>query len=141
MKRWRLILVGAVAASLLACGLAGWRAAVASPYALVPRDASDVRVLRSGLLGYQTSYQAASGYWEWRGPIIRRLAAAGWVRGSSPDSAEFDRTLWFVRRRELGALSMLEQLSIRTSAADQPLVVLTYRRTLMAPLIGRLSPP
>jgi hypothetical protein len=130
MKLWRLILAGAIAVSTIACGLAAWRAAFVPPTALIPAGATDVRLRERSLSSYQATYQATSGFFDWRGSTIRRLTAAGWVRGANPDSTSFDRRLWFVRRRAFGFLTVIEQVSMRAGNADPPLVVLRYQRTI-----------
>lgn len=130
MKRWRLILIGALAAITLACGLAAWRVVLVSPYALLPPGAADVRVVRQGMARYQVSYQATAPFFEWRDATVQHYADAGWVRGRRPDSSTIDRTLWFVRRSDLGMLTMIEQVSFRATDAASPLVVLRYQRTV-----------
>jgi hypothetical protein len=130
MKHWRLILVGALAAITLACGLASWRVVLASPYAMLPPDAADVHVVRQGIARYQVTYQATSPFFEWRDTTVQHYTDTGWVRGRRPDSSTIDRTLWFVRRSELGVLTMIEQISFRATDAASPLVVLRYQRTV-----------
>jgi hypothetical protein len=130
MKHWRWLLIGSLAAATIACGLLAWRVALASPYALLPADAADVRVERRGMARYQVSYQAAAPFFEWRDSTIERYVAAGWVRGRRPDSSTIDRTLWFVRRSEAGVLTIIEQVSIRATDAPAPPVVLRYQRTV-----------
>lgn len=130
MKHWRLILAGAIAVSTIACGLAAWRIAFVPPAALIPADATDMRVRERSLSSYQATYQATSGFFDWRGATIRRFAAAGWVRGANPDSTSFDRRLWFVRRHTFGFLTVIEQVSMRAGSVDPPLVVLRYQRTI-----------
>jgi len=128
-----------IGAFLLAacCALLAWRAALGGPGAFVPADAAEVRVQLNTLSAYRATYRAARPLFEWRLATIQRLTDAGWARGRLPDSTRFDRSLWFVRRRELGFVSILEQVSIQAGDGDQPLVILTYRRSLSAPALAR----
>ena len=137
MKRWQLPLIGLCMALALVCGVTAYQAIFIAPSAFVPSDATDVQIQQVSYSHYEMTYHAARPLREWRLGTIQRLSSQGWARGRLPDSNRFDRTLWFVRRRSLGFMSVLEQVSIQSGGGDTPPVLVTYRRTISAPIIGR----
>jgi len=136
MQRWRLLLIGLCLALAVMCGWSAWRAVFGAPTAFVPSDATDVQIYRISSMNYQVTYRAARPLLDWRLPTIQRLTAAGWARGRLPDSNRYDRSLWLVRRRNLGFMSVLEQVSYQAGDGETPLVILKYRRFITSPIIG-----
>jgi len=102
----------------------------------VPPDATDVQIHQLSSLNYEVTYRAARPLVEWRLATIQRFSAEGWARGRLPDSNRYDRSLWFVRRRDLGFISVLEQVSYQASDGATPLVLLRYRRFITSPMLG-----
>jgi hypothetical protein len=136
MQRWGLLLISFCLALAIMCGWSAWRAVFGAPIAFVPPDATDVHVYRINSLYYEVTYRAARPLLEWRLPTIQQLSAAGWARGRLPDSNRYDRSLWFVRRRNLGFMSVLEQVSYQAGDGETPLVILKYRRMIASPILG-----
>ncbi len=136
MLRWRLLLIGFCLSLVIICGWSALRSVIGAPTAFVPPDATDVQVYRINPVYYEVTYRAARPLLEWRLPTIERLTAEGWARGRLPDSNIFDRSLWFVRRRNLGFMSVIEQVSYRAGDGQTPLVILKYRRIITSPIVG-----
>jgi hypothetical protein len=136
MQRWRLLSIGLCLALALICAWSAWRAVFGAPTAFVPADAADVQVQQLSSLNYEVTYRAAHPLIDWRLATIQRLTTQGWARGRLPDSNRFDRSLWFVRRRDLGFVSVLEQVSYQASDGEKPLVILRYRRIIASPIVG-----
>jgi hypothetical protein len=136
MQRWRLLLIGLCLSLVITCGWSVLRAVLGAPTAFVPYDATDVQIYRISSMNYQVTYRAARPLLDWRLPTIERLTAAGWARGRLPDSNRYDRSLWFVRRRNLGFINVLEQVSYRAADGQTPLVILRYRRIIASPIVG-----
>jgi hypothetical protein len=139
MRRWRWLLLGLLAAATAACGLLFWATVLAAPSALLPPDASEVRVRQNSLAHYQVVYRAAGPLTVWRLPTIDRLTSAGWVRGRRPDSPTFDRSLWFVRRRTVAGFGVVEYVSIQAEDGPTPMVLLNYQRSFLAPSLDLAS--
>ncbi len=128
MKRWRMVLISAVVLLTTLCGFGAWRAVFVVPAGLLPDHITNLVVERQSATLYQASFTATRSFWDWRAPVIARFSAASWVRGSLPDSSSFDRTLWFVRRREIGPLVVIEQVRMRADTAELPFVSFRYQR-------------
>jgi len=136
MQRWRLLLIGLCLAIAMVCGWSAWRAIFGAPIAFVPADATDVQIRQISSMNYEVTYRAAGPLLNWRVVTIQQLTAQGWARGRLPDSNRFDRSLWFVRRRDLGFISVLEQVSYQAGDGEKPLVILKYRRFIASPIVG-----
>ena len=136
MQRWLLLLIGFCLALVILCGWSAWRAVFGAPTAFVPSDATDVQVHRISSLRYEVTYRAARPLLDWRLTTIQRLTSGGWARGRLPDSNKYDRSLWFVRRSNLGFISVLEQVSYQAGDGETPLVILKYRRIITSPIVG-----
>jgi hypothetical protein len=136
MQRWQLFLIGFCFALLVVCGWSAWHTVLGAPTAFVPSDATDVQVHRISSLNYEVTYRTTRPLLDWRLPTIERLTAAGWARGRLPDSNRYDRSLWFVRRRNLGFINVLEQVSFRAGDGETPFVILRYRRIIASPIVG-----
>jgi len=136
MQRWRLPLISVCLMLATMCAWSTWRAVIGTPSAFVPPDAADVQIHQISSLNYEVTYRATGPLLKWRLPTIQRLTAEGWARGRLPDSNRFDRSLWFVRRHNLGFINVLEQVSYQAGDGDTPLVILRYRRFIISPIIG-----
>jgi hypothetical protein len=136
MQRWRLVLIGFCLLLMVMCAWSAWRAIFGAPNAFVPPDATDVQIHQISSLNYEVTYRAAHPLLDWRLTTIQRLTAEGWTRGRLPDSNRFDRSLWFVRRRDLGFISVLEQVSYQAGDGEAPFVILKYRRMIASPIVG-----
>ena len=137
MKRWRLLLIGFCVALMIACGVTAYGGVFGTPAAFVPPDATDVQVHQISWFYYEATYRAAHPLRDWRLAMIQQLTSQGWARGRLPDSNRFDRSLWFVRRRNLGFVSVFEQVSIQASAGETPPVLVTYRRMITGRWLGQ----
>jgi hypothetical protein len=136
MQRWRLLLICLCLGLVIICGWSALRSVIEPPTAFVPPDATDVQVYRISSLRYEVTYRAPRPLLDWRMPTIQRLTAEGWARGRLPDSNIFDRSLWFVRRRNLGFMGVIEQVSYQAGDGETPLVLLKYRRIITSPIVG-----
>jgi hypothetical protein len=136
MQRWGLLLIGLCLTLVIMCGWLAWRAIFGAPTAFVPSDATEVQVHQISSLNYEVTYRATRPLLDWRLATIQRLTSEGWARGRLPDSNRFDHSLWFVRRRNLGFMSVLEQVSYQAGDGETPLVILKYRRMITSPIVG-----
>jgi hypothetical protein len=137
MKHWRLLLIGFCVLLVITCAVTTYGAVFSSPAAFVPHDATSVQVHQMSWLYYEATYRAAHPLRDWRLATIQRLTSQGWARGRLPDSNRYDRSLWFVRRRNLGFMSVFEQVSIQAGGGETPPVLVIYRRRVASWWFGQ----
>ena len=107
----RTLLIGAIVATLLACGggLALARSATLARF-IVP-GAADVRVRQQGIGRATITYQAAGDPYAWRDTIARKLDQSGWTGHAYTTfggSGWSYTVLWYSRELRVGPIALVE---------------------------------
>lgn len=131
----RILLITAIAASLLACGSGLALARSAALARFIAPGAADVRVKQQGIGRATITYQAAGDPYAWRDLIARRLDRSGWsghAYTTFGGSGWSYTVLWYSRELRVGPIAMTEYavLGGDPDHPNQALIRLSFRMGL-----------